>query len=97
MADEKGVDAGTERARLLQAVARRDISSAGDVANLALILAGDESRTTTGRSIPVDAGGYTPRGARGGSRRDGGSLKPLPSPLLGVLRLALELQEGNRG
>ena len=58
MADEKGVDAGTERARLLQGVALRDISSAEDVANLALFLASDESRTITGQSIPVDAGGY---------------------------------------
>ena len=29
-----------------------------DVANLALFLASDESRTITGQSIPVDAGGY---------------------------------------
>lgn len=29
-----------------------------DVANLALFLAGDDSRTITGQSIPVDAGGY---------------------------------------
>ena len=36
----------------------RDISSAEDVANLALFLASDESRTITGQSIPVDAGGY---------------------------------------
>ena len=34
------------------------ISSVEDVANLALFLASDESRTITGQSIPVDAGGY---------------------------------------
>ena len=59
VADEKGVDAGTERARLAAGVWRYgDISSAEDVANLALFLASDESRTITGQSIPVDAGGY---------------------------------------
>jgi 3-oxoacyl-[acyl-carrier protein] reductase len=58
MADEHEVDFDTERARLLQGVALRDISSAEDVANLALFLASDESRTITGQSVPVDAGGY---------------------------------------
>ena len=58
MADEQGVDVETHRARLLQGVALRDISSTEDVANLALFLASDESRTITGQSIPVDAGGY---------------------------------------
>jgi len=58
MADEQGVDVETHRARLLQSVALRDISSVEDVANLALFLASDESRTITGQSIPVDAGGY---------------------------------------
>ena len=43
--------------RMLQGVALRDISSTEDVANLALFLASDESRTITGQSIPVDAGG----------------------------------------
>ena len=43
---------------MLQGVALRDISSPEDVANLALFLASDESRTITGQSIPVDAGGY---------------------------------------
>jgi 3-oxoacyl-[acyl-carrier protein] reductase len=57
MADERGVDPDVERARLLQSVALRDISSPEDVANLALFLASDESRTITGQSIPVDAGG----------------------------------------
>jgi len=58
MADEQGVDLETHRARLQQSVALRDISSVEDVANLALFLASDESRTITGQSIPVDAGGY---------------------------------------
>ena len=57
MADEKGIDVEAHRASLLQGVALRDISSAEDVANLALFLASDESRTITGQSIPVDAGG----------------------------------------
>jgi 3-oxoacyl-[acyl-carrier protein] reductase len=57
-ATEEGVDYDTERARLLKSVALRDISSCDDVANLALFLASDESRTITGQSIPVDAGGY---------------------------------------
>ncbi|BBX62161.1 beta-ketoacyl-ACP reductase [Mycobacterium saskatchewanense] len=57
-ADEQGVDFGALRAKLLKGVALQDISSTEDVANLALFLAGDESRTITGQSIPVDAGGY---------------------------------------
>jgi 3-oxoacyl-[acyl-carrier protein] reductase len=57
-AAEQGVDVETVRAKSLKDVALRDISSPGDVANLALFLASDESRTITGQSIPVDAGGY---------------------------------------
>ena len=57
-ADEQGVDFEAHRARLLQGVALKDISSTEDVAHLALFLASDESRTITGQSIPVDAGGY---------------------------------------
>ncbi len=57
-ADERGVDFESHRARMLQGVALRDISSPEDVANLALFLASDESRTITGQSIPVDAGAY---------------------------------------
>lgn len=57
-ADEQGVDFATQRERILKGVALRDISSTEDVANLALFLACDESRTITGQSIPVDAGGY---------------------------------------
>jgi 3-oxoacyl-[acyl-carrier protein] reductase len=58
MANEHKVDFDTERTRLLHGVALRDISSTDDVANLALFLASDESRTITGQSVPVDAGGY---------------------------------------
>ena len=57
-ADEQGVDFDSLRARHLKGVALQDISSPTDVANLALFLAGDESRTITGQSIPVDAGGH---------------------------------------
>jgi 3-oxoacyl-[acyl-carrier protein] reductase len=56
MADEQGEEAEAYRARLLQGTALRDISTTEDVANLALFLASDESRTITGQSIPVDAG-----------------------------------------
>jgi NAD(P)-dependent dehydrogenase (short-subunit alcohol dehydrogenase family) len=58
IADEQGVDYEVHRKRLLRGVALRDISSTDDVANLALFLASDESRTITGQSIPVDAGGF---------------------------------------
>ena len=57
-ADEQNGDYDTHRARMLQGVALRDISSTDDVAHLALFLASDEARTITGQSIPVDAGGY---------------------------------------
>jgi 3-oxoacyl-[acyl-carrier protein] reductase len=57
-ADEQGADAVALRAKFLKDVALQDISSPEDVANLALFLASDESRTITGQSIPVDAGGY---------------------------------------
>ena len=57
-ADEQGVDVEDHRTRPLQGVALRDLSSAEDVTNLALFLASDESRTITGQSVPVDAGGY---------------------------------------
>jgi 3-oxoacyl-[acyl-carrier protein] reductase len=56
-ATEEGVDYEIQRSSLLKGVALRDISSSDDVANLALFLASDESRTITGQSIPVDAGG----------------------------------------
>jgi NAD(P)-dependent dehydrogenase (short-subunit alcohol dehydrogenase family) len=58
MADERGVDFESHRESLLAGVALRDVSSPTDVANLALFLASDESRTITGQSVVVDAGGY---------------------------------------
>ena len=57
-ADEQGIDFETQRAKSLKGVALQDISSPDDIANLALFLASDESRTITGQSIPVDGGGY---------------------------------------
>ncbi len=57
-ADEKGVEYEDHRAQILKGVALRDISTPEDIANMALFLASDESRTITGQSIPVDAGGY---------------------------------------
>lgn len=57
-AEENGVGYAAQRARMVKGVALRDISTPHDVANLALFLASDESRTITGQSIPVDAGGY---------------------------------------
>ncbi len=58
IAEEQGVDYEAHRARLLRGTALHDISSTDDVTNLALFLASDESRTITGQSIPVDAGGF---------------------------------------
>lgn len=58
IAREEGVDGAAIRERSLKNVALQTISTTDDVANLALFLAGDESRTITGQSIPVDAGGY---------------------------------------
>jgi len=57
-AAERGTDYDTRRAELLAGTALRDISKPIDIANAALFLAGDESRTITGQSIVVDAGGY---------------------------------------
>ena len=57
-AAEQNVDYDAHRTRLLKGVALQDISTPEDVANLALFLASDESRTITGQSIPVDAGGF---------------------------------------
>ena len=57
-ADEQGVDVDTHRASLLGGTALRDISTTRDLANLALFLSSDESRTITGQSVVCDAGGY---------------------------------------
>jgi NAD(P)-dependent dehydrogenase (short-subunit alcohol dehydrogenase family) len=58
LAGEQDVEYEALRERMLQGSPLRTISSVEDVANLALFLASDESRTITGQSIPVDAGGY---------------------------------------
>jgi 3-oxoacyl-[acyl-carrier protein] reductase len=58
LAGEEGVDYETKRAEILSGTALRDISTPEDVANLALFLVSDESRTITGQSILCDAGGY---------------------------------------
>ncbi len=58
LAGEQSVDYDSLRERMLAGSPLRTISSPEDVANLALFLASDESRTITGQSIPVDAGGY---------------------------------------
>lgn len=57
-AAEQGVDFESRRSTILKGVALRDISTPEDIANMALFLASDESRTITGQSIPVDAGGF---------------------------------------
>jgi 3-oxoacyl-[acyl-carrier protein] reductase len=57
-AAEQDIDYDTHRAKLLAGTALRDVSSTDDVANLAVFLASDESRTITGQSIICDAGGY---------------------------------------
>jgi NAD(P)-dependent dehydrogenase (short-subunit alcohol dehydrogenase family) len=57
-AAEQEVDYDAHRARLLNGTALRDISKPEDVANLAVFLASDESRTITGQSIVCDAGAY---------------------------------------
>ena len=57
-ATERGADYEDQRAKALSGTALRDISSPEDVANLALFLASDESRTITGQSIVCDAGSH---------------------------------------
>jgi 3-oxoacyl-[acyl-carrier protein] reductase len=57
MAGEQGISFEDWKARQLGGVALRDISTPRDIANLALFLASDESRTITGQSINCDAGG----------------------------------------
>jgi NAD(P)-dependent dehydrogenase (short-subunit alcohol dehydrogenase family) len=58
IADEQGSDFQEQRTKMLGTVPLRDISSADDIANLALFLASDEARTITGQSVVVDAGSY---------------------------------------
>ncbi len=55
-AEEKGLSYAEQRARNEAQVPLRTISTPEDVANLALFLASDESRTITGQSINCDAG-----------------------------------------
>lgn len=57
IADEQGISFEEWREQALAAVPLRTISTP-DIANLALFLAGDESRTITGQSINCDAGAY---------------------------------------
>jgi NAD(P)-dependent dehydrogenase (short-subunit alcohol dehydrogenase family) len=58
LAGEQGIEFETWKERQLSAVPLRTISKPRDIANLALFLASDESRTITGQSINCDAGGY---------------------------------------
>ena len=58
MAKEQGVSYEQWKEKALSGVPLRAISQPIDVANLALFLASDESRTITGQSINCDAGGY---------------------------------------
>jgi 3-oxoacyl-[acyl-carrier protein] reductase len=57
MAGEQGITFEEWKTKQLGSVALRDISTPRDIANLALFLASDESRTITGQSINCDAGG----------------------------------------
>jgi len=57
-AGEQGISYEERRANALAGTALGDISTPEDVANLALFLASDESRTITGQSMVCDAGGY---------------------------------------
>ncbi|SEO48928.1 SDR family NAD(P)-dependent oxidoreductase [Trujillonella endophytica] len=57
MAAEQGIEFEEWKVTALEAVPLRTISQPEDIANLALFLAGDESRTITGQSINCDAGG----------------------------------------
>lgn len=58
MAGEQGISFEDWREKALQNVPLRTISTPDDIANLALFLASDESRTITGQSINIDAGAY---------------------------------------
>lgn len=56
IAGERGISYEEQRAKDEERVPLRTISAPEDVANLALFLASDESRTITGQSINCDAG-----------------------------------------
>jgi NAD(P)-dependent dehydrogenase (short-subunit alcohol dehydrogenase family) len=57
IAGEQGISFEEWREKSLSDVPLRTISTPNDIANLALFLASDESRTITGQSINCDAGG----------------------------------------
>ena len=57
-AGEEGISVEEWRARSFESLPLRQISTPQDIANLALFLASDESRTITGQSINCDAGAY---------------------------------------
>lgn len=57
-AGEEGVPVEKWRARSFKSLPLREISTPQDIANLALFLASDESRTITGQSTNCDAGAY---------------------------------------
>lgn len=58
MAGEQGISFEEWREKRLEDVPLRTISTPDDIANLALFLSSDESRTITGQSINCDAGAY---------------------------------------
>jgi 3-oxoacyl-[acyl-carrier protein] reductase len=58
MAKEQGITYEEWKEKALATVPLRTISQPLDIANLALFLASEESRTITGQSINCDAGGY---------------------------------------
>ena len=58
MAAEQGLEYEVWKAKILEGSPLRAISQPIDIANLALFLASEESRTITGQSINCDAGGY---------------------------------------
>lgn len=58
IAAEQGITYEQWREKAVSGVALRTISQPIDIANLALFLASDESRTITGQSINCDAGEY---------------------------------------
>ena len=58
IAAEQGIDFEDWKRERPGGVPLRTISTPEDIANLALFLASDESRTITGQSINCDAGGF---------------------------------------
>ncbi|MGX1701950.1 SDR family NAD(P)-dependent oxidoreductase [Microbacterium sp. NPDC055357] len=58
MAAERGEEYDAVQTEMVQGYPLRTISKPEDIANLALFLSSDESRTITGQSINCDAGAY---------------------------------------